>query len=535
MAAPNTHPPRPAVLLIVLGGLAQLGFLATQIGHASNKLLVTEVVAPPLAALTIYAIWRALHRDPHAPSLLTMVQIRMGSTTSLAVVAAGLCYLLITGWLMTVASYDIWGAFVAAPAMGWIAVRAVQRVLKGDLEVLQRAALAGLAAKAAGTAARYWVANDAYGGASDATEYHNVGKRLFSAMYNGERSILDMIPHSQGTKFIGELTGLLYSFVGSSRLAGFFWFGLLGYLGVLLTVKAATLAVPGLVTRRYAWLCFLMPSLVFWPSSVGKEAWLSLTVGTMSLGVAHVFGGHARVGVIWVAAGAAGTAMVRPHLALIGLAGLVLAAVVTVFGTRVSETTRRRRPVILVITLISLVGITFLGRLTLEFLNPDDGTSTSLTNQVTSILDTASKRTAEAGSSFTPVQINGPIDYPEAIVRTLTRPMLYEAKNIATLLPALEMTFYVGLCLASWRRLARLPSVLIRSPFAMYATTMLLLFGLGWASFGNLAILVRQRSLVMPFLLLLPCLPDPRPLLTAPLRNVAPTHMWHQPARGGSR
>jgi len=519
----------------VLGGLAQLGFVATQLDTASNKLLITEVLTPPLVVLAIYALWRTLRRNPNKPSLLTTVQVRLGSTTSVVVVACGLGYMVATGWLMTVSSYDIWGVFIAAPAMAWIAVRAVQRVLDRDLEVLQKAALTGLVAKAAGTLARYWVANDAYGGSADASAYHKAGKVLAGQLYDGKRSIIEMIPHTQGTDFITELTGLLYSLVGSSRLAAFFWFGLLGYLGVLLTVKAVCLAVPGLDMMRYAWLCFLMPSIVFWPSSIGKEAWLTLTIGAITLGVARVFSRRVRVGLAWMTVGAVGTAMVRPHLALIAFAGLVLAALFAVFGPRIGEVSRRGRPVIIAVTLIGLVGLTVLGRLTLEFLNPEEGESASISSQVTSILDTTGQRTSGGGSAFQPVDIAGPLDYPEAIVRTLTRPLLYEATSIATLLPALEMTFYVGLCVLGWRRLVRIPKVMLRSPFTVYAVTVLLLFGLGWASFGNLAILVRQRSLVMPFLLVLPCLAAPRPMATAPLRMVAPTHMWHQPARGAPK
>mgnify|MGYP001370261841 CR=1 FL=1 len=535
MATPATNPPRGAILLIVLGGLAQLAFVATQINTASTKLLITELLTPPLVAFALYLLWRTLHRSSDAPSLWTTVQVRLGSGTSLVVVAGGLGYMVATGWLMTATSYDIWGLFVAAPAMAWIAIRAVQRVLDRDLAVLQRAALTGLVAKAAGTAARYWVANDAYGGAADASQYHETGKELAGQLYDGTRSIVETIPHTQGTRFIGELTGLLYSLVGSSRLAAFFWFGLLGYLGVLLMVKAAVLAVPGLAAERYAWLCFLMPSLVFWPSSIGKEAWLSLTLGAVSLGVARVFGRRARVGIAWIAAGSVGSAMVRPHMALLGIAGLALAAVVAAFSNRVGDNIRRRRPVVIAITLISLAGLTLIGKLTLQFLNPDDDGSASLSNQVTNILDSATERTTAAGSSFEPIKISGPADYPEAIVRTLTRPLLYEASNIATLLPALEMTFYVGLCAVSWRRIARLPKVLLRSPYMVYALTTLLLFGLGWSSFGNLAILVRQRSLVMPFLLLLPCLAAPLPAANAPLRMVSPTQMWLQPVRGGPR
>jgi hypothetical protein len=526
-AAPNTSPPRTGVLLVLLGGAIHLGFIATQLSTASNKLLLTEVLGPPAAVAVLYRLWRALRGSHEPSSLLAAIQMKLGNTTSLVIVGAGLAYLLGTGLLMVRVSYDIWGAFVAVPVIGWIGVRVVKRTLVGDLVHLQRAAIVGLVAKAVGTAARYWVASDAYGGAADAFDYHLAGKQLAGELYHGHRSIIDIIPHTQGTKFIGEVTGLLYSMVGSSRLAAFFWFGLLGYVGVLLIVKAACTSVTGLATKRYAWLCFLAPSLIYWPSSIGKEAWISLMFGATASGAARVFTGRPRASVPWIVCGAVGAAMVRPHMALLGLAGLVVATLIGLVARRMGPASRGGRPAIVVITLLALVALVGLGRATLKFLNPeDDGTSRSVSTQITDILNTAGERTSEGGSAFTPMEIRGPIDYPQAILRTLTRPLLYEIVNVETMLPALEMTSFVALCLLSWRRIIRLPLTMLRSPFVAYAAVVCLMFGLGWASFGNLAVLVRQRSIVFPLMLLFPCLPAPAPVLPEPRRGIAPGRVW---------
>jgi hypothetical protein len=75
------------------------------------------------------------------------------------------------------------------------------------------------------------------------------------------------------------------------------------------------------------------------------------------------------------------------------------------------------------------------------------------------------------------------------------------------MLPAAEMTFLVLLAIANWRRLANLPAMLVRSPYLVFAVAVLVVFGLAWASFGNLGLLVRQRSLIAPLLILLLCVP----------------------------
>lgn len=526
--------PRSAVALITAGALAHIAWLATLIGSASGTLLVTAALGPPIAAVAAYSLWVYLRGDEHAPSLLGLVQVRLGSTTGLVVVSLGFAYVVGTGTLMARVSYDIWGAFVVAPLIAWIGIRLGQKVFAGEYAELRTAAAAGLVAKAAGTIARYWVANSAYGGQADASSYHNNGKEFAGLLYDGKRSLAAMVPHSSGTKFVDELTGLLYALVGSSRLAGFLWFSLLGYVGVVFTVKAVCRAVSGLERKRYAWLCFLMPSLVFWPSSIGKEAWISLTFGVIAVGAARLLAGRVRSGLPWVLAGGGAAAMVRPHMALLGVGGLAFAALVAVVGRRVGPRAQVGRPAMFAISVVALVFLVLLGRATLEFLNPDEGTNnTSVVTSINDILSDTERRTSGGGSSFTPVNVRGPIDYPEAIVRTLTRPYFYEVRNVETLIPATEMTFYLGLLLVSWRRVVRAPRLVLESPFLVYATLTCVLFGLGWASFGNLAILVRQRSLVMPMMLVFPCLPLPtaRPAFAVAVHDRLP----RAPLFGASR
>jgi hypothetical protein len=198
-----------------------------------------------------------------------------GGITTWLVLAGGTIYVLLAGWMMAATPYDTWGVAVALPFIVAIGAAVAHHTFRRPLQHLRRAAMVGLAAKLAGTLARYWVANEAYGGSADSNIYHDAGRLIAGNFHDGYVSITGLIPHTRGTLFIHELTGFLYAFAGSSKLAGFMWFALMGYVGVVLCVKAATVAIPGLNTVRYAWLCFLAPSLVFWPSSIGKEAVIS--------------------------------------------------------------------------------------------------------------------------------------------------------------------------------------------------------------------------------------------------------------------
>ena len=87
-------------------------------------------------------------------------------------------------------------------------------------------------------------------------------------------------------------------------------------------MKAACIAIPGLATHRYAALCALAPSLVYWPSSIGKEALMILGIGIATFGIAKFFSTGA---VLWplvmTAAALAFTGAIRPHIVGIWLAG----------------------------------------------------------------------------------------------------------------------------------------------------------------------------------------------------------------------
>ena len=69
------------------------------------------------------------------------------------------------------------------------------------------------------------------------------------------------------------------------------------------------------------------------------------------------------------------------------------------------------------------------------------------------------------------------------------------------------MTALLFVGVFSWRRLANAPKLILTTPYLMFAALCLVTFGVAFASFSNLGLLVRQRTLVLPFLLLFLCIP----------------------------
>jgi hypothetical protein len=431
-----------------------------------------------------------------------------------AVVAAGVAYLLVLGWAMQALSYDIWGALVIVPILALVSAPLIQRAFSGELAPLRPWAWAGMFVKFAGAVVGYSVRFDAYGGSADAGRYHDVGKELAGAVRNGSASLLEVIPDSTGTRSIEEFTGLVYTVFGSSRLGGFMVFTWLSFWGLMFFVKAAHHAVPGLATRRYLLWVMLFPSLVYWGSSIGKEAVVGFFLGITAYGAALVLARRTKVGlgVILIAVGLTGSAFVRPHFAAIWAGAIViaLASRVALDAMRRSDRAGERRRLqlgSLLLVVIAGIGFAIIASITLNYLGPSDEDDLGATDQLTSIFDRTENQTTQGGSSFTPITVNGPQDWPYATFRTITRPLLTEARSLATLLPALEMTALLFVGIISWRRLANAPKLMLTTPYVVFALLCVVTFGVAFASIGNLGILTRQRSLILPLVLLFWCLP----------------------------
>ena len=156
----------------------------------------------------------------------------------------------------------------------------------------------------------------------------------------------------------------------------------------------------------------------------------------------------------------------------------------------------------LVVIGVAAIGLVVLSQAAIRYLpslGDDEG--------ITGIVSETTRRTAQARSSFDPPDITNPLNWPYASVRTLTRPLLVEARGAAQLFTALEMTLLIGLAIVSYRRLLHIPKLVLNVPFVTFAMTTLLVMGMALSSFGNLGILARQKALVFPFLLLVVCLP----------------------------
>ena len=383
-------------------------------------------------------------------------------------------------------------------ALAWAVAR------RTESPAIVRVVVLGWALKMAGTVARYFVLEVVYGGAGDANRYADIGAVLAQRMRQGEFGRYAPQKQLLGTQFVEMFTGGMFVFTGKTVLGGFFLFSAIGFVGLFLIYRAVRIAAPEVDPKRFALLVFLMPSALFWPSSIGKESLMVFCIGLVTYGVARMFEQRSG-GIATILVGLGASALVRPHITLLlGVSVLGASSI-----TR-SRTPRGELPVAKMIRLIVfLVVIAFTITVASSFFRVDNLDA----NNVSGVLQSTSERTSQGGSNFGG---GGPAAYPLSVITVMFRPFPFEAGNLQAVIASLESTFFLVLF---WQRRSGVRRALGRlreSGMLAFVTVYSLLFFYIYSSFGNFGLLARQRVQLYPLVVIFVCMvptDGPRPPL----------------------
>lgn len=425
--------------------------------------------------------------------------------------------------LMENGSYDTWAAIPVVIALLWISVPMLRRAAAQEVDPrIARLFWWALGLKLVASMARYAVAFDVYDGTADAGMYHDTGAVFARQIREGDWA-LELGRRVQGTGFIQVLTSVLYSVIGPTSIGGFLVYSWLGFWGLYLFHRAFVRACPEGDHWRYALLVFLLPSLLFWPSSIGKEAWMCLSLGVVAYGASRLLT-HASGGLLLIALGDLMLYLVRPHVAAL----ISFATFAAYLVKRPPKDASVLAPIgkfagIIVLGIGLVVAV---GQLE-AFFGIDEFNDEAV--QVT--LDNVAGQTAQGGSAFdgeANTDLN-PSRFPQAFVNVMFRPFPWQATNLQSLIAAAESAFFAVLFVLSWSRIVGSLRSVLRTPYVVLCASYSVLFIYGFSAFSNAGILVRQRVQVLPFILVLVCLPafearrgNWRSLLEAPPTSEAP-------------
>lgn len=347
--------------------------------------------------------------------------------------------------------------------------------------------------------------------AVDAREYNRVGAWL-AGHFRRFEFFVDTGREVPGTGTVRYVTGLVHLATGSTFFATFLIFTFISLFGLYFFYRAFETGLPEGDHRRYAYLIFLWPSMLFWPSSLGKEALITTALGLTAWGTARIVE-HQRGGLSLAAAGGLATMMVRPHVAMIALVAMVAALLMRRSdGDQVARLTAK-----LFLLGVVVVGGALLTSAAAEFLDLE---SLAL-SEVTAALETTVGMTSTGGSAFAPARIASPVDLPWAFITVLFRPFPGEAGGLEGLLTGFEGVVLIGLLVAAIGRLGRAPRGILTRAYVMYAASYVVVFVFVFSVIANFGILARQRTQVLPLLFVLLALPVARRHLASRTRPVA--------------
>ncbi|MFA5884660.1 MAG: hypothetical protein WDA60_12470 [Acidimicrobiia bacterium] len=332
--------------------------------------------------------------------------------------------------------------------------------------------------------------------AVDAYDYHFEGIRLaryYRALDFGVSTGKDV----PGTGAMRAISGMVHVVVLDDFFASFLVLTWLSFLGCWFFYRAFEISVEDGDRYRYARLILLWPSMCFWPSSLGKDAWMVFTIGVASYGAARVFkrmaGGYTLMGIGLFAA-----SFVRPHLALLALIAFVAALLV---GRRTSVRDTVTPSFIakgVGLVLVLVIGSVLVSR-TQKILDIEDFSASSI-DSATALV---SEQTTVGNSAFTAPNPRSPTGFVEATVTVLFRPFPFEANGSEQLFTALEGMTLAAITVLSVKRLLTIPRRLRAQPYVMFALTSVLLWILAFGVIANFGILARQRTQMLPYFFVL--------------------------------
>jgi 4-amino-4-deoxy-L-arabinose transferase-like glycosyltransferase len=340
-----------------------------------------------------------------------------------------------------------------------------------------------------------------YNNVSDYLHYESIGAYIAHQITSGAFDFSGLqIP---GNDMVGLILGLVFLVTGVDKLAGFLVFSWIGFLGLLAFYRAFRTVLPNADHRRYGYLIFLLPSLIFWSAPSGKEALMLGCIGLATLGVARLLSAQ-RGGLLMMAVGLALSALFRPHETL-----MVFGAAAIAYLLRRSAKKSLLGPLRWVGTIVLLGGgLALLTTVAAGFLDLNSLSPSAVSDRLEAQANvTSSVEGVGGGSNVDYTWSANPLDYPKDLYYVFAQPLPWQAENFPQQVAALENVVIALVIVASARRLWRLPRELIRQPYLMYAALHSLVFVYVISSLGNLGLLDRERILLFPLFFVLLSLP----------------------------
>ncbi len=343
-----------------------------------------------------------------------------------------------------------------------------------------------------------WSVNHLYGGIADYTRYIYRGARWASDFRHFDFSPPTGFGGIVDNGSISIVAAVLFALVGLNQAAAFLIMSFLAFIGIVCYYRAFTLTFSGANKRRYGYLIFFLPSLIFWTADVSKESIMIFLLGVLTYGCAQVLarqgGFHAWVLIL---AACAGSVFIRPNEMLLVLGGFTIAMIFRQpSASSKFEPGRRTASLVFLAVLVTVVMF-----LTLHLLPGLHG-SVNL-SQINKNNQGSGEGLGSSGIGYS----QSPLYYPKDIYVVLFDPLPFNAHSGGEKFQALQNTVLLGLLIVSLRNLRILPRAAFARPYLIMCFVYVMSFCYFFAALGNLGLITREATVMVPLYLVLLCIP----------------------------
>lgn len=349
----------------------------------------------------------------------------------------------------------------------------------------------GFLAKLVGTYARYWMVAVLYGG-GDSYRYYRVGLDLARQWQSGVPQLTEQ--GAFGTQIVEWITGGMFAIFTPDLLGGFLMFSIIAFGGQLFLYAAFRRWAQPHQLKPYAILIFLLPTYMFWPSSIGKDALIIFALGGAAYFAARTLEAFEIRWIPGLVAFLGLAGLIRIHIAGLVVGGLIMAGLLARLPPDVDPIAKVRRLV--------FVGVGVAAALAVFTFFPDVfGVEITGENSLEAFTSDVVRRTSESGTVAEGGAVTGFADVPQAIALVLFRPYAFEATEFQHYFAAAETAIFLGLFI--WK----LPAMLRNwrswrsNGYVVFSTFYVLGFSIAFSVVRNLGIIARQRGQVLAFFL----------------------------------
>jgi hypothetical protein len=399
-------------------------------------------------------------------------------------------------------------------ALGRLIIRHVVEAEGGD-PWLAKALTVCLIVHLISAPGQLWVVDHLYGGVADFVKYSREGAALATGFRHLDFSLAPgQLGGIVGDGSVSIVTGVVMAVVGANQVGAFLVFSWLAFIGIMFFYRAFTATFSREGSRRYGYLVFFLPTLIFWTSDISKEATMTFLLGVTAFACARILA--RRGGANWplIIACSAGGAFIRPHETLLALGGFTIAMIFRPVGSSTKFEGGRRTVSLILLGVMVFVALF----VTVHFLPGQHG-SISL-NQINQNNQGSGAGFGSSGVAYS----SSPLYFPRDVFTVLFDPLPFNAHSNGQYIYAFENTVLLVVVLMSLRQLLLVPRAAIARPYVIMCIAFTAAFCYAFASLGNLGLITREATVTLPFFLVPLCIPR------GP-RHGPPRYVWELPRR----